>query len=291
MSQSSLEPLALKWVPGVGPVDVRILVRGLVNVSCRVARAGSTYLLRVAADPTEELGLDRDWECRVLGVAAAASLAPLVAHCEPAQGILVARWLGGRTWTAEEAREAGSMRAMAELLRRVHALPILDAARCMSPTTWIRHYAGALQRRGIAVARFEGLRVAAAARLESLAALPPARPVLCHSDVHRFNVLVGEHLMLLDWEYAHVSDAFWDLAGWAANNDWPEDEAQHLLACYLGRRAVPVERVRLREMLWLYDYVCLLWSVLYLNQRPGETSAEVSGRLQLLEARLNVRVR
>ncbi len=32
--------------------------------------------------------------------------------------------------------------------------------------------------------------------------------------------------MLLDWEYAHASDPFWDLAGWSANNDF-EEALQH----------------------------------------------------------------
>ncbi len=179
---------------------------------------------------------------------------------------------------------------MAGLLRRVHALPIAEPPRIMTPRTWIRHYASALERRGLAAARFAGLAVAADARLESLAAVAPV-PVLCHSDVHRFNVLVGERLVLLDWEYAHVSDGFWDLAGWIANNDWAEEDAERLLCRYLERAPASAERARLRDMLWLYDYVCLLWSVLYLNQRPEEASGEVAGRIELLEARLGTHVR
>ena len=286
MSHSSLELLASTWVPGDGPGDVRVLAAGLVNVSCRVARAGRTYLMRVAAADSEDLGLDREWECRVLGVAAAAQIAPTVAHCDPAHGILVAGWLSGRTWTAEQARAADNVDAMAGLLRRVHSLPIVEPPRIMNPRTWIRHYASALERRGAAAARFAGLADAADARLESLAAFAPVQRVLCHSDVHRFNVLVGDRLVLLDWEYAHVSDGFWDLAGWIANNDWAEEDAERLLCRYLERPPASAERARLRDMLWLYDYVCLLWSVLYSYQRPEEAGGKVAGRIELLEARL-----
>jgi thiamine kinase-like enzyme len=111
-------------------------------------------------------------------------------------------------------------------------------------------------------------------------------PVLCHSDLHRFNVLVGSRIFLLDWEYAHVSDGFWDLAGWIANNDWPTADADRLLARYLGRSAEPGECARLRVLEWLYDYVCLLWSELHLSQRSEETSRDVCRRMTLIEARL-----
>ncbi len=44
--------------------------------------------------------------------------------------------------------------------------------------------------------------------------------VVCHSDLHPMNLICGaESLILLDWEYAHVADPLWDLAGWSANND------------------------------------------------------------------------
>ena len=58
---------------------------------------------------------------------------------------------------------------------------------------------------------------AAPRRARSLA---PRPRVLCHSDLHAANLVATERgLVLLDWEYAHVSEALWDLAGWACNND------------------------------------------------------------------------
>ena len=43
--------------------------------------------------------------------------------------------------------------------------------------------------------------------------------------------------MLLDWEYAHVADPLWDLAGWSANNDLEAQIQWSLLTHYLGKRA------------------------------------------------------
>jgi thiamine kinase-like enzyme len=92
--------------------------------------------------------------------------------------------------------------------------------------------------------------------------------------------------VLLDWEYAHVSDAFWDLAGWVANNDWTALEARRLLADYLLRPVRAMDWERLQTWTWLYDYVCLLWSELYLSRRAGAQGGEVAARAQVLAERL-----
>jgi hypothetical protein len=48
------------------------------------------------------------------------------------------------------------------------------------------------------------------------------------------------------------------------------------LASYTGRPPARTDYLRLQLLGWLYDYVCLLWSELYLNlhrnERPGADS-------------------
>jgi thiamine kinase len=285
MQRSAPEELALRWVPGGGPVTLKPLAAGLVNDSYRVEREGRVYSMRLAADVLE-LGIDREWECRVLQCAARAGLAPVIVRCEPSRGILVAEWTGGQAWTGEELRLPGNIRALTGLLRRVHALPIPRPARIMSPAAWIAHYGQAAARTGMRPAAAAGLRSAADAHLEQLAGIPGAHSVLCHSDLHRLNLAAGERFVLLDWEYAHVSDPYWDLAAWIANNDGTASFATDVLAGYLGRPAGEHETERLRLLTWLYDYVCLLWSELYLTQRDGDPESEVPARARLLALRL-----
>lgn len=287
MLRSALEALTRRWVPGAGPVDIQPLASGLVNESYRVAREGRLFSLRVAAENSRDLGLDREWESRVLAGAAAAGLAPVIEYCDPAQGILICDWVSGRAWTAEEIRLPGTIDAIAQLLLRVHSLPVPRAARVMNPSAWIAHYADALDRRGVNVpSRLLELQGAARLRLTQLAAVR-TEPVLCHGDLHRFNAIGnGDRIVLLDWEYAHVSDPFWDLAGWIANNDWTEELAFHLLAGYLRRPSQPGEWARLQCLIWLYDYVCLMWSKLYLNQRAGRVNPDVVTRAERLALRL-----
>ena len=289
MPRKELEALALRWVPGGGPVQVQPMVRGLVNESFRIARAGRWYVMRVATDTSPDLGQDREWECKVLACAAKAGLAPIIEHCEVPEGVLISDWVECRAWTPEEAALAENVQSMAQLLLRVHALPIPQPARAMNPAAWIRHYAAALARHvPESSRRSRALRGAADLHLAQLTAAAPA--VLCHSDLHRFNVAIGlgpqARLLLLDWEYAHVADPYWDLAGWAANNDWTGPAAMGWLGGYLGRPALPEEAERLFLWMWLYDYVCALWSELYLKRAPDEATLGVEHRLETLCARL-----
>ena len=278
----------MRWVPGEGPVTLKPLAAGLVNQSYRVERGGRVYSMRLATGALN-LGIDREWECRVLECAARAGLAPVIAVCEPAQGILVAEWSRGHAWTPRELRLPENIQALTGLLRRVHALPIPRKPRIMSPAAWIAHYGGTT--RSVAAspvprpAASAVLRGSADTRLEELAEIPAAQ-VLCHSDVHRLNLAAGEHLVLLDWEYAHVSDPYWDLAAWIANNDGSGAFAADVLAGYLERRPCELEARRLRLLTWLYDYVCLLWCERYLERPQTAPAAEISARAEILALRL-----
>jgi thiamine kinase-like enzyme len=301
MQPLELERLAARCVPGVGPVEIRQLNQGLVNGTYRVERGGVAYALRVAAAQAGgDSGLDRAWEARVLQSAAAAGLAPAVEYCDTQRGILLSRWIDGRCWSAAEVRTGPNLGAIAALLRRVHALPLPDLPRRMSLRGWIDYYHSALARSAVGrTADDEALRAAAGARLDRLGTLPAERAVVCHSDLHIGNVLdCGQALILLDWEYAHASDPWWDLAGWSANNDLEDKHRLELLSHYTGRAPTPADSARLDALCWLYDYTCVLWSELYLRPPAGDARAPhdaargegqidgVEARARLLEARL-----
>jgi thiamine kinase-like enzyme len=286
---SGVERLADRFVPGSGPVDIDRLGSGLVNESYRVGRGGRMFSLRIAAPRAGELALDRAWECRVLRCAAGAGLAPAVERCEPRARVLVMRWAEGRTLSVDEASSPDSLGTVAQLARRLHALPLPDRPRIVSPAQWIAVYRRALGVRGVDRTR-AGLDAVAQSLLAALAAEPCAPRTLCHSDLHVQNLLLPTHgaPLVLDWEYAHVSDPHWDLAGWACNSDLTEGSRNLLLRLYLNREPVRNEAERLGRLVWLYDYVCLLWSELFLSSRPAGTAAShaVSMRAKRLAERL-----
>jgi thiamine kinase-like enzyme len=290
------EAIARSYVPGEGAVSIERTGWGLVNETYRVERMGQRYSLRIALPAAVDLGLDRAWECRVLERATAAGIAPPIERCEPHEGVLVARWADGRFWTPDEVQEAANVQAIALLARRIHGLALPAAPRRMRPEDWAGYYRRALdevlgcgQSDAVGGSGWSGDRVIEKRRIAcsaALAALPKAPDVLCHSDLHAANLVVGEGgLKLLDWEYAHLSEAFWDLAGWSCNNDLADPTRHLLLSSYLGRSPRSEEIERLEHLGWLYDYVCVLWSRLFAARGRAATQA-VSERARFLSERL-----
>ncbi|MHB8475403.1 MAG: phosphotransferase [Steroidobacteraceae bacterium] len=289
MLPDELERVAGRHVPGAGKLDIQLLSHGVVNDTYRVRRGAAAYAMRVAACDPPDLGLDRAWEARVLERAAAAGLAPAVEYCDPRRGILISRWVEGRQWHAADVRRRSGISRMAELVRRIHALPMPAPARLMNAGMWIDYYTAAARNLGADSDTAAALRAAAG---ERLAALPSVDPVVCHSDLHTLNLIDGgDALVLLDWEYAHGGDPYWDLAGWSANNDFGGPLRHDLLQAYTGRSPTPGEYLRLDRLAWLYDYVCLLWCELYLTRcaepRVGEAAQNgVAERARRLAGRL-----
>jgi thiamine kinase-like enzyme len=282
-----LDQLAREVVPGSGILSIRPLSVGLLSETFQVIRDDAVYALRITCDPAPALGLNPGWEAQVLNVAGGVGLAPALAHYDAQRGILVSCWVDGRSWAAQEAVQPANIRRMACLLRRVHALPIPKPAWVMNPNSWADLYEAALSR--LCGGRKRELQSSAAARLDALSRLPQAAGVLCHSDLHTLNVLeCGASLILLDWEYAHVADPLWDLAGWSANNDLAADSRRDLLCEYLAQAPTAEQWSRLELLIWLYDYICLLWSELFLALKPGAGSA-IAQRARQLDARLRTR--
>jgi thiamine kinase-like enzyme len=316
MPPDELASAVSRHVPGEGKIEMHRVSTGLVNETYRVLRDGRAYALRVTATSSDDLGLDRAWEARVLERAAAADLAPVLEYYDPRHGILIARWVDGRPWSPPEVRRQSNIARMAELMRRIHALEMPAPARVMNPAKWIEYYGAALTRRSVPSSRHmpdtpdpqnrqgdvsaetsahpsyirgtrDPLPAAAARRLAALAELPGVDPAMCHSDLHTLNLVDrSPSLVLLDWEYAHAADPLWDLAGWSANNDLEQNLKHDLLVSYAGRPPTRGEYLRLELLGWLYDYVCLLWSELYLKLHRDDPQGGIAARAQLLAARL-----
>jgi thiamine kinase-like enzyme len=287
MQLPEIERLCHAIVPGAGSIELKALGAGLISETYRVARDGVAYSLKIATEHRPDLGADLPWEVRVLEHAGSAGLAPRLVHFDLDGAVLLTHWAEGHSWVPQEAAVPANLDRIAALLRRVHALEVPMPARLITPLQWIKIYDEALSQR-TSYSIDPALRKEALVRAQAWLELPPAIGVICHSDLHSMNLLQErESLMLLDWEYAHVTDPLWDLAGWCANNDLDAELQWGLLRRYLGNALLSSERQRFKLLLALYDYVCLLWSQLYLNVRGREANG-VAERARLLDARLRL---
>jgi len=241
----------LAAVPGFESAEVRaVLSDGPTNSSYRIELGGECFVLRVDKPAAAQLGLDRDAERVAYGALAAAGLAEAPLVFDTGRGVMLRRFVAGRSWSAEDVARPDRLVRLARLLRTLHAVP--RAGRRFEPLAAARRYA---EQVGTPAARAVYEQAASAQ-----ADVMPAAPVLCHNDPVCGNVLeTGAGLRLIDWEYAGDGDAFFDLAVVVEHHDIGPAMARDFLAAYLGGEPGRAERARLQQQRRFYRQLLALW--------------------------------
>jgi thiamine kinase-like enzyme len=206
---------------------------GITNHNFVVRAGGAVYVARLCED-RPVLGIDRRNEVVCQRAAGRLGLAPEVMHEEP--GLLLSRFVEGRTLAAADLREPAYLPRVAAVLQRLHQSRDTLTGEVLSfcPFQVIRTYARTAVRLGAErPAEFEGLLDDAQGLSRRIA---PFRPVLCHNDLLPANFIDdGHRLWLVDWEYAGMGHPSFDLANLAANAGFDDDQEAELIAAYRGR--------------------------------------------------------
>jgi thiamine kinase-like enzyme len=243
-----------------GHVDIAPLPGGITNRNYRVTDTrGERFVVRFGRDIPEH-GVLRFNELAAARAAQAAGLSPEVVHA--GDGVLVTRFIDGRTFTPADVREPRHLEPVVALLRRCH----YDIPRHFQGPAlifWvfqvIRNYLHLLAERDANPY---------AVPLESLArqcehleqVLGPVTMVFGHNDLLAANLMDdGQRLWLIDWDYAGFNSPLFDLANLASNNEFSPELEARLLAAYFGERLDDHQRrgfaamqcaSLLRETLW-----------------------------------------
>lgn len=229
------------------PVAPRPVQGGITNTNFLVEDRGARFFVRVGADIPVH-GVMRFNELAAARAAEAAGISPAVVHAEP--GILVTRFVEGRTLSEADLRVPAMLERAVPLIRRCHQ-EIGRHLRGPVLMFWVfhilRHYAGVLRDAGSPrVALLDGL-LQKAGRLER--ALGPIEVVFGHNDLLAANFLDdGERLWLVDWDYAGFNTPFFDLGGLSSNSQLDAEQESLLLRLYLGRAPRADERRALAAM-------------------------------------------
>jgi len=234
------EAVELLW-PGQR-VEVEPLGGGITNHNFKVLAGGEMLVLRIGGKDTALLGIDREHEHEAAAMAAELGIGPEVARFE--DGILVTRFVEGEVGKADPGVVGG-------LLRRLHsARPIagrFDSFRV------VETYSATAAEHGVALPdEYEGAHELAR-RIEGRRAGTPV--VTCHNDLLAANFIDdGNRVWIVDWEYAGMGDAFFDLGNFSVNNDLDEDGERALLAAYGSTDANALILMRFmsdfREAMW-----------------------------------------
>jgi thiamine kinase len=230
---------------------------GLTNESWCVQAEHAAVVVRISTVDEQALQLNRRSETEVLSLVQQAGIGAEVLLCAPQRRLLVTRKLDAATLTFRATHEAVIIDRLAQLLRRLHALPVTAAVQHIDLPAVLRGYWRSLDSATpVPAADADGRTHAMGIALESAQS---AQRCLCHNDVHHLNLLSDDQrLWLLDWEYAGIGDPFFDLAAVSCYHGYDAALREQLLLAYCGQLTI-VDSERLQRMCWLFDYIKELW--------------------------------
>jgi thiamine kinase-like enzyme len=239
-----------------GSIEIEPLGGGLSNANFLVRDATGKHVVRLGRD-YDFHHVSRERELMSAQAAHACGFAPEVEYA--AHGVMVSRYIAGRTFAAADVRANADR--IAGLVRAFHAeMPnqVSGAGFMFWVFHVIRDYARSLAAGGSRMAGELPRYLALAAELE--AAQTPLPIVFGHNDLLPANILDdGDRLWLIDFEYAGFNTAMFDLAGLSSNSGMSDEEATHLLTIYFGNETSKETRQShaamqcaslLREAMW-----------------------------------------
>jgi thiamine kinase-like enzyme len=251
----------LDQLPGLAgqPREVESLTGGLTNRNYRVVtNGGREVVVRISAEQSALLQIDRDAEHRNAVAAAEAGVGPAVAGYLPGQSVLAVEWIDGRTFTSADLDDSANLARVAATCRRLHAAPRF--ANDFDMFTVQRGYLDLVLDRRFRLPRDYVEFMPKVDQIRSALTVRHEGYVPCHNDLLAANMVDdGERIWFIDYEYAGNNDAYFELG-----NIWSEaslslERLDELVAAYHGRpsRAL-VARARLLGLMAKYGWT--LWA-------------------------------
>jgi thiamine kinase-like enzyme len=237
--------------------EPRELDGGITNRNFRVTLGGADYVVRLPGKDTELLGIDRSAELLANEAAAALGIAPAVATI--VDGCLVTSFVACRA--LEQSELIGALELIARSLRAFHDSGVQLPTRFRVPAL-LDDYAAIAETRGARLP--DGYEAARDAAARIVASLPPTEQRPCHNDLLAGNLIRAEddgRILLVDWEYAGMGDARFDLGNLSVNNDFDESADERLLSAYHGEPPSDAQRAALKLMRVLSDAREGAWGV------------------------------
>ena len=224
----------LNKVPGWNNRQAKVteLGGGITNQNFVVDIDDESYVLRVCSTSTDHLGIRRDHEYACLKIIEELGIGAEVIHYSPGDGILVVRFVEGKSVSSEGSREPDKLRRIVEAIKCYHNGPEFPGH--FSAFQTARDYHGLAIDKGVTFPDTIPEVFELTERIESSLA-EVQKSVPCHNDLLAANFLDdGEKIWILDWEYAAMGDLFFDLGNFSVNQELNDEQAFLLLENYFG---------------------------------------------------------
>jgi len=224
---------------------VTSLSGGITNHNYRVDVGAETFVLRVAGEGTEQLGIDRRNEHLCAQAAADCGAGCEVVAFLPQHRAMLSRYAPGVPLGARDAEDTAVLGRTVAALKRFHGLGIVPGRFC--PFRTVEHYLEIARARGVQLPPEVDEVLPQLASIESALA-EGSELCPCHNDLLPANLIDdGGRVRIIDWEYAAMGDRFFDLGNLAENHEMSTDAESNLLSLYFGE-VRPRDLARLRMM-------------------------------------------
>ena len=230
---------------------VTSLCAGALNRVYRVTSAVGDWAVRLGGDADAALAISRVAERQTHTVAAALGFAPPIVHVVPAEGLLITGFVTAAPVSREQLRAPGMLQALGERLGELHRAPLPRTVRRLDVHEALLHY---LELEGVPAGPMSRADISSRLRW-SLAGYRQSAVALCHNDLHHRNLLVGERLLFVDWEYGGVGDPLFELAAICGYHDLDDAERGALLKAHGGA----FEPAQVVAMCRVFDCLYALW--------------------------------
>lgn len=225
---------------------------GITNLNFKIEADGRSYVIRLAGEGTDQLGIKRDVEHAANKVAGELGIAPEVVYFIEPEGYIVTRFVTGKRIMPEDIVKPDYLVRIAQKLRLFHR----NSPKLKGEFNVFRRVEMLTKTAKAKGATFPSdwdfimkkMREAEKALLKD-----PYKPTPCHNDLLNLNWLdeevagdIGE-IRLLDWEYAGMGDIFFDLGNFSHHHRLNEEQIRIFLTAYFGTMT-PKHYARLRIM-------------------------------------------
>jgi thiamine kinase-like enzyme len=246
--------------PFTGEISsMTVISGGITNRNYKLETANGAFMLRIAGERTELLGIDRAnefWSAQLAHAVGVGS--EPIAYLETHAAIL-SRFIP-KALTLDPETATARLERIVPRLRAFHDASALPALLPMkfSPFETVRNYHSLALEHGV---RFPNDLTSLLEQMRQIetALQPHARACPCHNDLLPANFLDdGTKIWIIDWEYAGNGNPFFDLGNLAINLELDGMACEHLLELYFGHCDAKLEAQLglmrlasdLRESLW-----------------------------------------
>jgi thiamine kinase-like enzyme len=233
------------------------LAGGPVSDSWLLTSGDERFVARLDKPLVKLLGLDRHAELEVLHTVSAAGIGPQIIWADPDKGVLVTSHSPGKAWSTGDVHDTVKLGKLARTLRQLHSLP--PRGPVFAPGKMALAYARQAGTHGASRIAEQATKLAQKLLSEI------RRPALCHNDLVHSNIIGGETVRLIDWEYSAVGDPYFDLATVVRHHQLKADRVEHFLGAYFGTPGKE-HFSRLEAFCHLYDQLAALWYLSVINQ-------------------------